>query len=629
MSVLNVLSLVVGGVSLTLAVMMLLLALWQETRTALNIIAAIFTGWVAVWFLGVLIGRVAAYTTAPEVLVQFSVRLLETGMALSCAMLYLLVVVLTGAQSRFFLRTALVSMLAITAFQIGVTMLASGGQFRITEDGTLAYGYGSALTLAYSFAGIFGAAVVLWQRRRKLADPLYGWAAALFGAAALVELISPQFRARGIPLLVGAPAVLLLNYTLVKMQVIIPLNGRAAQLQGFRDVGLAISSRLRLDEVLQTIAREAAAMLKADGAAIFLKTGPTLELAAVHNMPVQFVGHQLGPGEGLSSRVVESGRLAQVEDYRRDWKGVPDMEYARQAFGSVIAAPLVFREDIVGVLFVVVGPQGKRFDRDDVRLLEMLGPQAAVAIINSRLFEQQQELDRMKNQMIRMTSHDLKNPLFAAMSHIELLQEEGEGILTPTMQSDIQVTWTQLTRMERIIRGILDLERVQSGTPSYQECDIGLIVRTAAEEMQSSADRQGVTLEAITGDALPLIIGDAHYIAQAVANLVENAIKFTRTGGRVTVKVTSDAETVSITVADTGVGIPAEAQTRIFDRFFRATHPGMEPVSGTGLGLSLVKAVTDAHEGRVWLESEVGAGTVFHITLPINGPKGARLRVLD
>jgi signal transduction histidine kinase len=612
MSVLNFLALIVGAVSFALAALMLMLVLWQEARSQVNIFCAVFTGAAAIWYLGLLLARMSAYIQAPDELFQFGVRLFEFGFTASCITLYLFVVIITGGQGRFFLRTALVAMGATLAYQLLIAVVASGAQTTVLPDGTLNYGYGglwAALYILFALATLF----ILYQRRRKLVDPLVGWGGAIFAVGVLVELISPQFRSRGIPMLLCAPAILIINYAMVKSQIMEPLSGRESQLKGFRDVSLAIASNLQLDGVLNTIAGQAAYMLEADGAAIFLKNGNRLELAAVHNMPVQFVGHQLPSGEGLSNEVVERGKLIRMEDYRRDWQGAPDMPYAREAFGSVIAAPLTFREDVVGVLFAVVNPQGKRFDRDDVRLLEMLGPQAAVAI----MFEQQQELDRMKNQMIRMTSHDLKNPLFSAMSHMELLQEEGENVLTDEMKQDVQTTWVQLLRMERIIRGILDYERVQSGTPRFEEYDMRDLIQQSVTEIGTYARRQGIELRTNIPVDLPLIVGDRHYMIQAVTNLIENAIKFTHRGGCVTISAEKVDDTLILHVADTGVGIPDEAQARIFERFFRANHPGMEPVSGTGLGLSLVKAVMDAHNGRIWLDSTVGVGTTFHVALPL------------
>jgi signal transduction histidine kinase len=524
-----------------------------------------------------------------------------------------------------------------------------------------------------------------------------------------------------------------MSYSMVRVQIIEPLAGRANQLKAVRDVGLAITSHVRLEEVLKTIAGQAAEILQANGAAIFLNQGGTLELAAVHNMPQAFIGQRLAMGEGLAGRAAVTRQSARVEDYRRDWTGQADMPFAKETFGAVIAAPLIFADEVMGVLVVIEGPQGRRFDREDVRLVDLLGPQAAVAITNSRLFERQRgltdeleaaknqletvltstenpvialnrrceiifanpaaaelfdnpsltgrrireiaptsilptnpglalrelnqrrvyiyevtirertylchvgllgrpraqgfvavlnditqlkELDRIKNQMIRMTSHDLKNPLSAAMFHIELLQEEGAGIFTDEMREDINTVWTQLHRMNRIIRGILDLERVQSGTLTFEECVVGDIIRSSAHEFEDQAAKRGVKLLIDVPDSLPTVTGDRQQLVQAVSNLIENAVKFTLEGGTVRVSAERIEDQVVIHVADTGIGIPPEAQPRIFERFFRAKHPGAEQISGTGLGLSLVKAVIDAHKGRIWLESEVNKGTTMHLVLP-------------
>ncbi len=620
MPVISLVSLVVGGVSLLLASIMLLLVLWQDSRIQTNIFCGLFTAATVSWFIGMLVGRVAAYIGGPTALIDLGVRLAEAGFTAACVTLYLFAVVLTGGQGRFFLRTALASAVVVLGYQLFISYFATGPLYQQLEDGTLLYTYGPIWSLLYGFFAV-AAAFIIWQRQRKVADPLLRLGVWGYVVGVLAELIAPQLRNRSIPLIICAPSILLIAYALVRTQIIQPLTGRESQLKGFRDVGLAITSRLRLDEVLRTIATQAADMLHADGAAIYLNQGSALELAAVHNMPAQFIGQQLALGEGLAGQVALDRRVSQLEDYRRDWTGTPDMQYAREAFGAVVAVPLVFGDDVMGVLIVVENPQGKRFDREDVRLLEMLGPQAAVAIINSRLFEKQQELDRLKNQMIRMTSHDLKNPLFSAMSHIELLQEEGEDILTDEMKADIRTTWTQLQRMNRIIRGILDLERVQSGTPAYEEFSVAEMIDLAASELADQAQNQKIELKTELSSELPSIIGDRHYLVQAVVNLIENAIKFTLPGGCVRLSAEQVNDHVILHVADTGVGIPPEAQARIFERFYRAHHPGMEQVSGTGLGLSLVKAVADAHGGRIWLDSKVGQGTTFHVALPIKGPK--------
>src|SRR5258707_4900963 len=133
------------------------------------------------------------------------------------------------------------------------------------------------------------------------------------------------------------------------------------------------------------------------------------------------------------------------------------------------------------------------------------------------------EIDRMKNQMIHMTSHDLKNPLAAAMFHVELLAEEGEAVLTPEMNRDIDTIWEQLQRMNRIIRGILDLERVQSGTHTFESCQIDQIIQSSMKELESQATRNGINLYANIPHDLPSIPGNRQHLAQALNNVIENA----------------------------------------------------------------------------------------------------------
>lgn len=240
-----------------------------------------------------------------------------------------------------------------------------------------------------------------------------------------------------------------------------------------------------------------------------------------------------------------------------------------------------------------------------------------VAVLND--VTQLKELDRIKSEMVRMTSHDLKNPLQAAMANLELLQddlidvkvEEGE------VWESVQVIDKQLQRMERIIRGILDLERVKSGTVSLEMCHPSRIVQNAAYELRERASDQQITLRTEVSDSLPEFACDAEQFERAIINLVENAIKFTPGGGMVTVRAHDNHDALIFEVQDTGVGIEKDLQSRVFDRFYRANQKGTEHVSGSGLGLSLVKAVVENHRGKVWLESEPGSGTTFFVSIPI------------
>jgi len=722
----NTLTLLVNGSATVLALVMLVLILWQDSRSRTNLTFAAFILMAVVWSVGTLLSRISAYVGGPNALTGLGIRLLEVGFTGACLGLYMFALTATGGQRRIITQIAATGAAFAFVYQIGLIMASGLPEFAIREDGTLVFTFNPLSALLYiTFTG--ATLLLLAQRRRKLPSMALFWGLTGYGVGLLIELISPELRSRAVGVNLSALAALLSSYAVMRAQIIEPLSGRAAQLQAVRDVGLAITSSLRLEDVLDTIAGQAAQILKASGAAIYLNQQGSLELAAEYNMTPAFRGYTLPPGEGLVGKVAGLRQAIRLDDYRREWTGYPDVPYAKDGFGSVVAAPLVVDQDVMGVLLVAEGPAGKRFTRDDVQLLELIGPQAAVAISNSRRYEtertlaaelsvtsqrldavlastdnpvialnhrlevifanraagrliplpegtpiraanvlppsglrarralrtggaytyeltlkertylchvsllgeprgyvavlndisQLKELDRLKTQMIQMTSHQLKNPLFGAMSTMENLRADFGADLSEAVNADLETIWTELRRMERIITNILNLERVQTGTVALEEVAIGALLETTLRDFTSQAERKGLHLVNEIAPDLPVIQGDRHYLTQAFANLIENAVKFTPAEGQITVRATPTPDALIVAVADTGIGIPPEALSRVFERFFRVQQRAAEAGRGSGLGLSLVRAVVEAHHGRVWVESKVGAGTTFFVALPI------------
>jgi signal transduction histidine kinase len=237
-----------------------------------------------------------------------------------------------------------------------------------------------------------------------------------------------------------------------------------------------------------------------------------------------------------------------------------------------------------------------------------------VAVLND--VTELKELDRIKSEMVRMTSHDLKNPLQVAMANLDNLRDDvtdnnGEGVLLAASKIE-----KSLIRMNRIIGGILDLERARMSVTRLDLCNPADIIAAAIDEVQDIAIEKGVELWVDLGTETSDFRGDAGQFGRAMVNLIENAIKFTPAGGSVWVSAYHENACVMITVSDTGIGIPPEIQPHIFDRFFRGQQPGAEHISGSGLGLSLVKAVVESHRGQIRVESELGKGTTFFLSLP-------------
>ncbi len=237
-----------------------------------------------------------------------------------------------------------------------------------------------------------------------------------------------------------------------------------------------------------------------------------------------------------------------------------------------------------------------------------------VAVLND--VTELKALDRMKSDMMRMTSHDLKNPLQAAMANLELLRDDVYDTGTDEVRESVDAVDQQLQRMYRIISGILDTERARTRLASLTTCPAERIITDVAEDMRLYARERSVTLETRIAPNTPDVRCDVEQFERALGNLVENGIKYTPAGGRVWLSVQANGPSVLFEVADTGVGIPPQIQPQVFERFFRGHQSGVEDVEGTGIGLSLVKTVVENHRGTVWFESEVGAGTRFFVQVP-------------
>lgn len=227
------------------------------------------------------------------------------------------------------------------------------------------------------------------------------------------------------------------------------------------------------------------------------------------------------------------------------------------------------------------------------------------------------ELDQFKSQMVQMASHDLRTPLGVAIGYLDVLKDDLQPA-TPFRERALQGLDTALNRMDTLIVELLDVERVESGTDRLRvRTDIGSLAAEAVAEFEEAARAKRQQLELAPSLNLPPVMGDPARLKQAISNLINNAVKYTPDGGCIWVRVQPDEQRILIEVQDTGYGIPAEAQAKLFQRFYRVRISGAENVEGTGLGLSLVKAVVEQHGGRVAAESEEGKGSTFRIWLPV------------
>lgn len=224
------------------------------------------------------------------------------------------------------------------------------------------------------------------------------------------------------------------------------------------------------------------------------------------------------------------------------------------------------------------------------------------------------ELDRLKNDFIHTVSHDLRSPLTSVFGYMELIERTG-----PLNESQIEFMRRlqgSVQHMTNLVNELLDLGRLEAGFDTRRELvQPENVLRYTLDVFDSQIKKKKLTLETnVTGEVRPIRANPIR-IRQMLDNLVGNAIKYTPEGGRVRVSMSMQENQIVIRVEDTGPGIPPEEQSRVFEKFYRAsTRP--QGVEGTGLGLAIVKSVADSHQGRVWVESKVGEGSAFIVLLP-------------
>lgn len=633
-------SILINGITLALAFGLLLIVLWHDARKPLHRYFAIFLILVMLWNAGALLTQAALLIGADETLLRLAVAGMELGFSGASVAAFALTTILVRAQTRAFGILAFLSLVVVLGYRALISV--SVPPELPEQGGALLLNFQTQPLLLLFFLIFDGTTLYLvfrHQRKIRAQEIVYGLCIFVIGQA--VSFLNPALQTFALSTVISAVAALVISFAILKQDIINPLAERLSQVEAIHRVSLAITSQIALDTVLEQIAVQASKWLGAEAVGIWLVRDGQLELSTVHNLPQQFLHRQLALGQGVSGTVAQSRQSMHLEDYRRDWRGVTDLPVARETFGSVIAAPLLYGQDVIGALMVIASRDGRLFEREDVYLLELLGAQAAVAIANSNLFEEQKaladqversrsqlerdvvklrELDRMKNEMVRMTSHDLKNPLQAAVANLDLLRDDLAASDNPEVGQSLNVIDRQLERMNRIIRGILDLERARTGTPKIESCDPARLVGETVDELRHFIDEQKVRFRVDVPPDLPPFDCDFEQVKRALVNLIENAFKFTPAEGCVTVSASSvegaEPPAIQFAVSDTGVGIPDSAKAQLFERFYRVNQSGTEHVSGSGLGLSLVKTVAEQHNGRVWFTSTQGEGTTFYLELP-------------
>jgi two-component system phosphate regulon sensor histidine kinase PhoR len=242
-------------------------------------------------------------------------------------------------------------------------------------------------------------------------------------------------------------------------------------------------------------------------------------------------------------------------------------------------------------------------------------------------------LQRIRTEFIDNLSHELRTPLTTVSLLAETLSREADATdvgLPPKMRDRIGKIEVETGHLVQMVNELLDLSRIESGGTLHlvDGLDMARLAAQSAERLRLFADRQGVTFRVETPDGVAPVRGDGARLGQVVVNLVHNAVKFSPDGGEIVIRVRHDGDEVITSVQDQGVGVPRDAQDRVFERFYKVDRARLraEAGGGTGLGLAIARHVVEQHGGRIWVESVEGSGSTFSFALPA-GDLSARLEI--
>lgn len=239
------------------------------------------------------------------------------------------------------------------------------------------------------------------------------------------------------------------------------------------------------------------------------------------------------------------------------------------------------------------------------------------AVYGSAGIRQAAEFDRIKEDFLAVTAHELRTPVTALLGYTNLMVSRAErGDWTDRDLHALRMIQAQARRLTQLINGLVDVVRIQTGEVElrYQQVDLGALVQGMVKELRLSAGDYTIEVEVPTEPVL--LWADAQRIEQVVGQILDNALKYSPWGGTIQVRVWTD-EQAHIAIIDQGIGIPEDELTHLFDRFYRASNTDSDRISGLGVGLYLAREFVTAHEGRIEVRSVPNQETVFEITLPL------------
>ncbi|MCL4266770.1 MAG: PAS domain S-box protein [Anaerolineae bacterium] len=419
---------------------------------------------------------------------------------------------------------------------------------------------------------------------------------------------------------------------LALQQMALSLAQQNQTLEALNQLAREVTATLDLGPILVTAVKSATHILNVTSAYITLwdETGRKLIVVAEYYgpeaSPLEHVS-DLGTVYDVEADLGDPPELLQantnIQVTQVDNPALTDEErrHLQQYDGkTVLEVPLHAKGRAIGYLDLWESRRKREYSQDEINLVQAIAHQVALAIDNARLYEQATEANRLKTEFLAKVSHELRTPLSVILGYVEMLQEGVYGQMVPPQQDVTRRIIENTGLLTRLVSDLLDAARLEAGklTLKSEPFLIRDVVGRIQAQMTIMAQRKQLAFYTTIEDDVPAtIMGDSDRIEQMLINLITNAIKYTEQGHISLCVCRPETNFWALTITDTGVGIAAEAQSRIFEAFRQVDDSVTRRHSGAGLGLSIVRQLARLMGGEVHLESEAGKGSTFTILLPL------------
>ncbi len=407
-----------------------------------------------------------------------------------------------------------------------------------------------------------------------------------------------------------------------------PLSLEARQLARLMEISLTLNSTLNIDELLQYIIKTATELLECEAASLLLydeKRNRLFFAASTGSEPKKLAQIPVPLDGSVAGTIFREDKPVTINDVSQDprhFSGVGEqMKFQSK---SLVGVPMRIRDKGVGVLEALNKLEGK-FTEADERLLSVVASQAAVALYNAQLIQALQkayddlsETDRLKSNFMALASHELRTPLGIIIGYASFLQEDNEGEVSENAERVLSAA----SQMRSLIEAMTSLHLLQAKGLTFKPrvVPVQQVLNAAFEEMRQIAQEMHHTVNFDMPSQSLLVTADPDKLTPAFVNIINNAIRFTPSGGKITIGAIQRSGNIQVYIQDNGIGIAPDQLTKIFQEFYQVEPHTTRRFGGLGIGLTIAKGLIETQSGRIWAESEgLGKGTTIRVLLPPAG----------